>query len=395
MMNKPILSKEHDDLYSSSDLYGSILALKPAVSAQADEIADQRRVPKKLFDQIKKTKLFETLRPRKYGGLELSPLVLFEAQIALAESDMSAGWLAGVLGVSAFHLTLYHPDAQEEVWSSAEQPVISSGYTPTGTVTRHKDGYRLTGSWGFVSGCEHSDWVFLGAKTDDGEMLVCLVEREAVTIVDTWHVTGLKGTGSHDVTAKDVVVPDHRVISVSDRFHRQTPGLREASPLYAIPFLQLQLRAISSASIGALRGFLSRCEEVNTKRVNAAQARARENPTFLAACGETAAALHSMQIVLHQQMAHMLAAAHGEAELTIADRQFYRYHSAKVTDDCCHLAYRLFQSLGGTALRLENPFGRILNDIQAARQHIANQCDAHAMAIGRLRMDPETQDLIL
>ncbi len=71
----------------------------------------------------------------------------------------------------------------------------------------------MSGQWGFASGCEHASWLFANCVEDvDGDQRIhtVLLTPAEVDIIDTWHVSGLRGTGSHDFRAEAVPVPAER-----------------------------------------------------------------------------------------------------------------------------------------------------------------------------------------
>lgn len=393
------------DLSYSSGQSGHFLhaarEMIPTLREAADEISQSRTIPKNIFEKMRDAGFFKILQPKQFGGYELSPSVLFDAQVALAEGDMSTGWICGVMGVSPFHLALFDMQAQQDVWQDAPSAVLASAYTPTGRAVRDGDGFRLSGRWGFASGCDHCDWAFFGALVEETEGTppeahIFLLPRDSFEIVDTWHVHGLKGTGSKDITIDNVFVPDYRTIRVSDRFKGKTPGLTDTSPpLYNIPFLQLQFRAISSGSIGALKGMLDHFIENNKKRITALGAKVVGDPVAQLVCGETVTSIHEMKTMLHQNIEAMMQdAARGNAP-TIEDRQLYRLHSTLVPERCCQLATRIFRSSGGSALLEDRPLGRALSDLNAARQHAANQYEVHGRSLGAARMGATQNDMIL
>ena len=90
---------------------------------------------------------------------------------------------------------------------------------PHGRATVVEGGFRVTGRWPFGSGCQNSDWlgftvgVYLGdqPRLDEAglpEQRVLIAPASSAIIHDTWHVSGLRGTGSTDVELRDVFVPD-------------------------------------------------------------------------------------------------------------------------------------------------------------------------------------------
>ena len=389
-----------DKSREEQDLLDTARSFIPLLRKRADDIHAQRIIPADIFSAIREAQLLRVLQPRKFGGLEKSPSLLFDIEMALAEGDMSVGWVYGVLSVSAFHLALFDIRAQEDVWRDNKTAVIASAYTPTGNAKKTADGFRITGRWGFASGCDHCDWIFLGAVAEEEgrtpEARVFLIPRSDFKIVDNWRAHGLQGTGSNDIVVEDLYVPDYRSIVVADRARGKTPGLNApVSPLYQIPFLQLQFRAISTASIGALLYMLDQFIEANKKRVSALGVKAVCDPLAQQVCGDATAAIHEMKIILHQNISDMVAKAYAEVELTLAERKLYRLHATHTPERCCQLAARIFKSSGTGALRTDNPLGRVFADINAARQHAANQFEAHSRKIGLSQMGAADKEDVL
>ena len=123
---------------------------------------------------------------------------------------------------------------------------------PSGIAMPVPGGYRVQGRWRYSSGCEHCDWAFLGATIEGAaggypDRCLFLIPRSDYEIIDTWHVSGLKGTGSHDIAVKDAFVPAHRMIRYSDNFKGVAPGLAvNTSPLYRLPWGQVFFRGVAT-----------------------------------------------------------------------------------------------------------------------------------------------------
>ena len=107
-------------------------------------------------------------------------------------------------------------------------------------------GYRVSGRFPFVSGCQHCEWVWLGCTviendvpTVDGngapETRQCLLRLSQCEILDTWHTTGLRGTGSNDVVVRDEFVEEEHSFSFQD------PKLvRRSGPLDQLRILEAE-----------------------------------------------------------------------------------------------------------------------------------------------------------
>jgi acyl-CoA dehydrogenase len=99
--------------------------------------------------------------------------------------------------------------------------LISSGGSDwlegSGTAEKVDGGYRITARKIFSSGCPQGDLLMTTAVYDDPENGPTVLHfpvsfaDEGVTIIDTWHTLGMRGTGSNDVMIEGVFVPESAV----------------------------------------------------------------------------------------------------------------------------------------------------------------------------------------
>ena len=89
-------------------------------------------------------------------------------------------------------------------------------------------GWRLSGRYSFSSGSTHARWAiigaFLGRQGDPAGIGYLLVPFTDIEIVDDWHVLGLAGTGSRSLRLRDVFVPEHRCVLLSELLAGTPPG---------------------------------------------------------------------------------------------------------------------------------------------------------------------------
>jgi 3-hydroxy-9,10-secoandrosta-1,3,5(10)-triene-9,17-dione monooxygenase len=362
-------------------------ALAPVLAERAAAAEQERRLPDETIADMQAAGFFRVLQPKRWGGYEMDIATYWEVQLALAEGDMSTAWVYGVVGVHPWLMGLMDDRAARDVWGEDDTTLISSSLMPAGTVTRAPGGFRLSGCWKFSSGCQHCQWAFLGVNTAldpaaPPDRCVLLVPRSDYQIVDTWHVAGLKATGSHDIVVGDAFVPAHRVVQFVDTFAGRGAGLAvNTSPLYRLPFGQIFVRGVSTAALGALRGMLDAFLRYGAARLSRG-GKTTDDPVALLACAETAAAIDEMKTILVRDF-HDLAAFAERGEMPPLElRMEYKFHSALVAERCSNLAGRLFKATGGAGIYSDQPFGRMLADINAGRQHISNQYEMTGRAFG-------------
>lgn len=365
---------------SAAEMIARARAMIPVLRERAADGEKNRRIAKQTIAEMQAAGLFRVLQPKRWDGFELDVRTYFEIEMALAEGDMSVAWVYGVVGVHPWAMALFDDRAANDVWGNDRSTLISSSLMPSGAATPVPGGFRITGQWRYSSGCEHCDWAFLGATIGGSaggyaDRCLFLLPRSDYEIVDTWHVAGLKGTGSHDIVVKDAFVPAHRTIRYSDNFKGVAPGLViNTAPLYRLPWGQVFFRGVAVASIGALQGMFDIFLEYGRARINRMfGTKATDDPAVQLTCAEVAAGLDEMKTILHRNLRNLEAyAARGELP-PLAERIHYKFHSASGAERCCALATKLFKAAGAAGIYADLPFGRILADITAARQHVSNQ----------------------
>jgi len=375
--------------------------MTPIIAGRAREARLRRRIPDDTIADMRDAGLFRVLQPKRWGGYEMDLSTFYEVQLALAQGDMSTGWIYGVCGVHPWFMAVLDEQAAEEVWGRDETTLICSSLMPAGRAVLASGGYRLRGRWEYASCCEHCEWALLGALVESGgagppQGRLFLVPRAHYTGIDSWHVSGLQATGSWDIEVKDIIVPAHRSQSMRDNFLLKGPGQAvNASSLYRLPFGQIFVRGISTAALGALQGMFEAFLDYSKTRVTRAGGPAAENPFLQLLCAETAAAIDEMKSTLHRNFRQLHAYAnHGETP-PLSERLLYKFQSTQVTERCTALAARIFKATGAAGLSDDLPFGAILADLMAGRAHISNQYQYVGSSWGAVMFGQENRDLML
>jgi 3-hydroxy-9,10-secoandrosta-1,3,5(10)-triene-9,17-dione monooxygenase len=375
----------------------------PALKARSASAASQRRLPAETMREMQDAGLLRVLQPLRRGGYELDPCVFFDIQMALAEGCMSTAWVYGVLGVHPFQLALFDARAQEEVWGRNDLALISSSYQPVGKVEPAEGGFLLSGRWGFSSGCDYCDWVFLGALVPPAEpggapdMRTFLLPRKDYRIVEDWDVFGLQATGSHGILVEKAFVPDYRTHRAVDGFTGNNPGLAvNSSPLYRLPWAQVFVRAVSTAAIGALQGALDAFTTIAARRVSTNTGKATKvDPNVLNAAARTQSAVLEMKAVLQRNFVEMMARVQAGCEIPTRERMRYRYESSQVVRRCADLCDELMPLLGGRAIYMDSPLVRYWLDINAARAHVANDPVLIGTSLGAMYLGEPVQEFFV
>ena len=180
---------------------------------------------------------FRLTTPIERGGFEAPLTTLVDLFEAIARVDGPAAWNVWN-GNTGFGAALLPEEAGDEIWGLDGDPIIANSARVAGTATVAGGDLVLSGRWDIVSAIDIADWVALFGMVVDGDrprigpagpdVRVFFLRREEVTVLDTWHTHGMRGTGSNTVVVDRVAVPEHRTVSPF------TPS-RIDRPLYRVP----------------------------------------------------------------------------------------------------------------------------------------------------------------
>jgi 3-hydroxy-9,10-secoandrosta-1,3,5(10)-triene-9,17-dione monooxygenase len=377
--------------------------LVPVLAERATRTEAARCVLPETVADLQKAGLFEVLKPKKYGGYEMDPQVFYEVCMTLAEGCMSTAWIYGVIGVHNWQIALFDPRAAEDVFGKNPQTLIASTYMPKGQVTPVEGGFKFSGRWGFSSGIDHCEWVFLGGlifnKADPKqppEYRTFLLPKKDYEVVDTWHVMGLKGTGSKDIVVKDAFVPEYRTHKASDGFMGTNPG-REAfpAPLYKLPFGQIFVRAVSSAAIGSLQGAVNAFRDWGKAWMGNMGVKTSDQGPAQMAVAESLAAIDEMKTILNRNFDVLMDAARNGRQVDVNLRLQYRFQAAQVVERCARHAYQILSACGGRGIFNDFPVVRHFLDIHAARAHYANNPDNFGRNFGGVMLGRDNTDFFI
>ena len=378
-------------------------AMVPVLRERAQQTQDDRKVVDQTIEDFKQAGFFRVLQQKEFGGYEMDPQVFFDIQIKLAEGCMSSAWVYGVVAIHNFQMALFDKRASEDVWGEDDSVLLSSSYQPVGKVTPVEGGFKLSGRWGFSSGCDHCDWVLLGAMIPPAQegappdMRTFLVPRADYEIIDTWHVYGLQGTGSQDILVEDAFVPEYRTHRAADGFQVTNPGnTGSENPIYRIPWAQLFVRAVSSSAIGATQGALDAYCGLMAKRVSTNTGTAsKSDPPAQSAAARAMLLIDELKLVLQRNIADMTDAVKEGREIPVNDRVKYRYDSAMVAQKCIDAVDGMMEQCGGRGIYLQSPMVRYFLDLHAARAHVANEPERYASNLGGIHFGQDNQDFFV
>jgi len=364
----------------------AVRELAPAIAGRAAEIETARRVPRDVLDQLIRAGCFRLLLPPSHGGIGSDLPAALRVFEDLARSDASAAWTV-MIGASAWVDLAGLPRARFDELFPADRAVIVAGaIAPTGRITGVDGGYRVTGRWGFISGCEHADWLWgdcVEAVVDGVPHLRGAVfSPDQVVIEDTWDVSGLAGTGSHHVHVTDVDVPADRTFPIDV----DEPCLDEA--LVRIPVPALLAVEVASVAIGTAQGALDDIVALATDKVPLlAPQPLADNALFQFELATADTELRAARGLLYETAEMLWATAAARRSLTLVERARARAAAVWATERAAAAVGAAYRAGGGTSIYADCPLQRRLRDVHAMTQHFLVKRDtlttAGAVLAGR------------
>jgi 3-hydroxy-9,10-secoandrosta-1,3,5(10)-triene-9,17-dione monooxygenase len=376
---------------TSEDYLARVRALLPGVRERVARAEQLRRLPEETFAEFQAAGLFRAVQPKRWEGFELDPATFYQAIVETSAVCASTGWILGVVGVHNWHLALFPPQAQVDVWGDDTSAQLSTSLAPTGTVERVAGGFQISGRWSFSSGCDYCQWVALGGVVPPAEegapsdARVFLLPRQDYRIDDNWHVVGLCGTGSKDIVVDGAFVPDYRTHSYLDAFHMKNPGaVLNDGPLYRIPFGTMFPNSIASPAIGVAIGALAAFREQASRRTNLRDnSKLAQDPVMQLRLAESAAEIDGAYDRIRDNFRQAYALACAGDEIPLERRARYRWDFAKAVDWSLRAVDRLMEASGGRGVFLDNPVSRAWRDVHAIRAHAANNPERAAAVFAR------------
>ena len=350
------------------------------IAGRAREIEADREVPADLIERLRAAGLFGLCLPASLGGRETDPLTVLDVVTELSDADPATGWTV-LIGNTVAFLAWLDPDVAEEIARRTPAPILAGSMAPLGRGERVDGGYRLTGRWPFASGCRHADWLMGGfVETRDGEplrgpsgaprMRVAFLPAADAEVVDTWHVAGLLGTGSHDIAVDGAFVPlEHTAVPYSE-------PARQPGPLYRLSPYNILMVLLAGFPLGVARRAVRELRTLAATKRRGGGGVLIEDPLVVRELLAAEAGLLAATGGVREAFTDAWETLRAGEEITVRQRVNVAATAIHAYDVGRAVVDAMFEAAGATALYDGHPLQRCLRDVHAAGQHIAFGADA-------------------
>ncbi|WP_413755901.1 acyl-CoA dehydrogenase family protein [Streptomyces sp. MMBL 11-3] len=360
--------------------------LRPLIRRNALRAEHGRRVPDEVVAALSATGVHRMNVPRRYGGHQSPLRTQVDAFAEIAAECASTAWVTlGHAGVS-YIAALFCDEAQDDFFTGPDGPDVRIGGTlvPGTTAVPYDGGYRVNGASAFATGCHHARWHLMtaavvppdgGPREGPPEMVWVALPMAELEILDDWDPTGLAGTGSNTVVARDIPVPAHRTLPVASMLAGLTPSKATADdPFYRMPVLMLFCAWAASAALGMGRAALAEFDARIHRRGITYTVHERQNEATVTHLqfAEARLKVSAAELVVARFVAEIEARAREDGSytpLTPLERARIRAESGYAARLCKEAVDLLASASGASSLQRDVPMQRIARDIQALCLH--------------------------
>ncbi len=361
----------------STDPLKTALGLQDLIRTHRHATEQQRRLAEPIVEALLASGLGRMALPQDLGGLAASPVDGLAVLEALAEAEAAVGWVVWNSSLPCWFARFLAPQVRREIFGESTA-LFASSTRPTGRAAVKGDGYILNGRWSLVSGCMHAEWI----------PVMCIVEREGEVqmiapgvpamrmafvpkiehdIIDTWHVGGLRGTGSHDTVLRDVHVPAERTFSIMEPSQLEGPHGRS-------PIVCVMAAGCAAICLGIASQSLQALVALGVDKVSVDPGPGlKDRPPIQSLVARVQTKLDALRAHLRTSCAAVWdrAVAGENSTLDLIGALW----SAAITaaGECRSAVSEIYAAAGTSSLYTDNPIERAHRDIHAVNQHIALQ----------------------
>ena len=367
--------------------------LVPVLKARASHTEELRRLPEATVADLLATGLYRIGVPAKFGGLDVDYSLALDVAIELGRGCPSTSWCYGLWTAHAWLVGYWPLAAQEEVFGLNPDALCSSSLNVgKSTCEPVAGGYRLSGRWEFSSGCDAASWLMLGVS-GIGQRNWALVPRGDFEIVDTWFVSGLRGSGSKDIVVRDAFVPAHRILDVTTAGDGDWSAWDlHGQARYRAPIPVLLGWDLVAPMLGIARGMID--EFIARLSGTSGPGRTADSPAIHIRLSQAAAEVDAAYALMERDVREILQRGENGAGFDTLERARYRRDKAFVTQLCLQSVNRLFDLSGGHALFDSAPLQRFHRDAQAAAHRDTLIMDLGGQQYGRVALGLEPDGAI-
>ena len=367
--------------------------IEPVLREHDADNERERRLVGPVVDALREAGMYRMTVPRHYGGAELHPIDARRVVEALAEIDASVAWNVTIAGGS-FAVGILGDEIADEIFATGPDTVTAAAVAVPVSITSDGDGFVVDGEVRFVSGAHQAEWFFtVAVLVRDGQPVMdatgamplihgACIHRSQVEILDTWHVSAMRGTGSTNVKIASANVPARQVVQITELRPRGTHFTAPAYQLAGWPVIHME----AATSIGIARAAIRDLKGLAMTKVgagfefNTIAHRDRTQHNLAKATALVDAASAYLDASMTRALAHVESSGGTSDGPTRADLMLAGWNAADASMRAVDL---VCDAAGTTSAMLDHRFERYHRDVHFLAKH-ASKSTERVTNVGRL-----------
>ena len=314
-------------------------------------------------------KLHELSVPKRWGGGNVSSAGLARVSAEVARGCPSTAWSVSITNSVSWMASQMKDSMQNAVFANGI-PMMTSPQNGAGKLVEVDGGFLLTGRWAYGSNCHHAKYALLQGILNDQQPIMCLVDINSVTRLDTWDVVGMRGSGSDTLVADNVFVcNDH-----ATRMAGVTSGEPHSFPMescdYWVAFPLLRAKAVG-VLVGAVEGLLDMVVAGKEKPVlYTTYAQRQDSAAFRSSIGAAATKIRTARSIMDSTNNAVDNAALEARFFTLEESHHIRAEVALAIQLLSEASSTLMDLAGSSAFSESNLAQRYWLDFNVGARHV-------------------------
>jgi alkylation response protein AidB-like acyl-CoA dehydrogenase len=373
--------------------------LVPVLRKYAGWSEQNRRLHDDVIDALADAGMFRLRVPKRYGGFEADTSTLVDVAAELGRGNGSVAWVTSVYWIPGWMACLFPDHVQDEVFATPDTRICGT-LSPSATAVPAKGGVVVTGKWQFISGAHHAHWqeviAILVPDQGDPYPIIGLAPMSDLLIVPDWDTPVLSGTGSVSTVAKDLFIPQDRILPLATVAQgKGASAANAAAPAYRVPLLPVA----SATSMGTVIGLGRAAREAFFRRLPDRKITyttydsQREAPLTHLQVAEAAMKMDEAEFHVGRLAGRVDAKGVEGSDWKVEERALARADmgaAVRLTKEAVDI---FADASGGTSIYNDQPIQRIAWEVQAISLHALMHPDTNAELYGRILcgLEPNSQ----
>lgn len=388
----------YTDQPTREELLDRVSRVLPVLRKNADWADDHRRIHEESIEALADAGVFRLRTPKRYGGHEVPTRTLVDVGAEIAGADGATAWTASVYWIPTWMAAQFPDAVQDEVFSTPDVRICGT-LSPSGMAAPVDGGIVLNGKWGFISGAHHAHWqeiiaILIGPDVEPTPVMA-LVPMSQMKIIDDWHTSGLRGSGSVATVAQDLFVPGERVLPLGAVLEGQGASTINAdAAIYSPPLLPVAAASSVGTTLGLARAALATfLERLPGRKITYTGYESQSDaPLTHRQVADAAIRVDQAEFHAHRLADQVDSKAADASPWKLEARVRARADMGAVVALAKGVVDVLGNASGGSSIYTNVPIGRISRDVNAISLHALMHPDTNAELFGRVLcgLEPNT-----